>query len=126
MSFQGFEGSYFGDDSWIEVDVKLECKICWYVYDLLKGDEVWQVLFGMLFVKFFDFWCCFECDGDCDQFMVIEEQWWIMKLQLLCFIGQQMVKWLICWFIINSYLLMLLCLENGIVMILGWQLYFGV
>lgn len=73
MSFQGFEGSYLGDDSRIEADAKLECKICWYVYDPLKGDEVWQVLPGTPFVKLPDFWRCPECDGDRDQFMVIEE-----------------------------------------------------
>ena len=73
MSFQGFEGSYLGDDSRIEADAKLECKICWYVYDPLKGDEVWQVLPGTPCVKLPDFWRCPECDGDRDQFMVIEE-----------------------------------------------------
>lgn len=73
MSFQGFEGSYLGDDSRIEADAKLECKICWCVYDPLKGDEVWQVPPGTPFVKLPDFWRCPECDGDRDQFMVIEE-----------------------------------------------------
>lgn len=73
MSFQGFEGSYLGDDSRIDATAKLECKICWYVYDPLKGDEVWQVQPGTSFAQLPHFWRCPECDGDRDQFMVIEE-----------------------------------------------------
>ena len=73
MNYQGFEGSYLGDSERIDKDAKLECKICWYVYDPAQGDEVWQIQPGTAFVDLPDSWRCPECDGDRDQFMVIEE-----------------------------------------------------
>ncbi len=33
-----FEGSFLGDVSRIADDTRLECKICWYVYDPAVGD----------------------------------------------------------------------------------------
>jgi len=36
-----FEGSYLGDASKLAPETKLECKICWYVYDPAEGDPVW-------------------------------------------------------------------------------------
>ena len=73
MSFQGFEGSYLGYASRIDKQARLECKICWYVYDPAEGDEVWQIPPGTAFVDLPDHWRCPECDGDRDQFMVIED-----------------------------------------------------
>ncbi len=68
-----FEGSYMGDDSRISDDAKLECKICWYVYDPAEGDEVWQIPPGTPFSKLPDDWRCPQCDGDKEQFMVVPE-----------------------------------------------------
>ncbi|QEQ97189.1 rubredoxin [Neptunomonas concharum] len=67
-----FEGSYLGDANRIADDVCLECKICWYVYDPAKGDEVWQVAAGTPFSQLPDYWRCPECDGERDQFMVVD------------------------------------------------------
>lgn len=68
-----FEGSFLGDDSRIADDTRLECKICWYVYDPAAGDPVWQVPPGTPFTGLPSHWKCPECDGAHDQFMVIND-----------------------------------------------------
>ncbi len=72
MSYQGFEGSYLGDDSRIDDHTRLECKICWYVYDPVEGDDVWQIPAGTPFSRLPESWRCPQCDGDKYQFMVVE------------------------------------------------------
>jgi len=37
----GFEGSYGGDNARSSDATRLECKICWWVYDPRDGDPVW-------------------------------------------------------------------------------------
>jgi rubredoxin len=74
MPANGFEGSYLGDDSRIEGDARLECKICWYVYDPDQGDDYWQIPSGTPFSALPDHWRCPECDGEKNQFMVLEAQ----------------------------------------------------
>ena len=66
-----FEGSFLGDASRITDDTRLECKICWYVYDPTVGDPVWQVPPGTPFTRLPEHWKCPECDGARNQFMVI-------------------------------------------------------
>ncbi|MEJ2395833.1 MAG: rubredoxin [Candidatus Thiodiazotropha sp.] len=66
-----FGGSYGGDDSKIEDDTRLECKICWYVYDPEHGDDYWQIPPGTPFSKLPEHWSCPNCDGRKDEFMVI-------------------------------------------------------
>ncbi len=68
-----FEGSYLGDGSRIAADSRLECKICWHVYDPAEGDEVWQIEPGTAFADLPDHWRCPNCDGDRDQFMVVDD-----------------------------------------------------
>lgn len=70
---RAFEGSYLGDASKLTPDTRLECKICWYVYDPAEGDEVWQIPPGTAFSELPDHWRCPVCDGDRDQFMVVED-----------------------------------------------------
>ena len=67
-----FEGSYLGHDDQLQDDTKLECKICWHVYDPSLGDGVWQIAAGTPFSQLPDHWRCPECDGDKDQFMVLD------------------------------------------------------
>lgn len=66
-----FEGSFLGDANRIADDSRLECKICWYVYDPAEGDPIWQVPPGTPFSRLPEHWRCPECDGARDQFMVI-------------------------------------------------------
>lgn len=73
MSRVGFEGSYLGDSSRISDDAKMECKICWYVYDPAQGDSQWQIPSGTPFSQLPVHWRCPNCDGDADQFMVLND-----------------------------------------------------
>jgi rubredoxin len=68
-----FEGSFLGDDSRIADETRLECKICWYVYDPAVGDSVWQIPPGTPFTQLPEHWRCPECDGERRQFMVIAD-----------------------------------------------------
>ena len=73
MNGARFEGSYLGDASRIVDNARLECKICWHVYDPAQGDPVWQVPPGTAFAALPDHWRCPECDGSRDLFMVVED-----------------------------------------------------
>lgn len=68
-----FEGSYLGDAARIAPDAKLECKICWHIYDPEEGDETRQIQPNTPFSQLPDDWHCPNCDGEKNQFMVIDE-----------------------------------------------------
>lgn len=51
---------------------KLECRICWHVYDPAKGDDVWQIPPGTAFLDLPDYWRCPECDSAPGSFLPIE------------------------------------------------------
>lgn len=70
---QQFEGSYLGDNTKLADDTRLECKICWYIYEPEQGDDFWQIAPGTPFSQLPDHWRCPECDGDKDQFMVLDD-----------------------------------------------------
>lgn len=67
-----FEGSYLGDNSRLGDDARLECGICWWVYDPVAGDPVWQILPGTPFSALPEHWRCPECDAPRHKFMVVE------------------------------------------------------
>ena len=73
MTRRGFEGSYLGDGTAIGPRTRLECKICWYVYDPGEGDPVWQVPPGTPFAELPAHWACPQCAGDRTQFMVLSD-----------------------------------------------------
>ena len=52
-------------------DAKMECRICWYVYDPEAGDTVQQVPAGTPFLKLPDYWHCPECDSGPDSFLPV-------------------------------------------------------
>jgi rubredoxin len=66
-----FEGSYLGDRSRLPAEARLECKICWWVYDPAQGDATWQIPSGTPFTALPPHWRCPVCDGDAEQFMVV-------------------------------------------------------
>jgi rubredoxin len=68
-----FSGSYAGDTSNLASDARLECKICWYVYDPALGDEYWQIAAGTPFAELPDHWTCPNCDADKIGFLLIGE-----------------------------------------------------
>lgn len=68
-----FAGSYGGDNKKLLDNSKLECKICWYVYDPQIGDEYWQVPAGTSFSQLPPHWSCPNCDGNKNDFLLVEE-----------------------------------------------------
>ena len=72
MSGSYFEGSYLGDRARVPDTARLECKICWYVYDPAEGDAQWQIAPGTPFNALPEHWTCPQCEGRADQFMVID------------------------------------------------------
>lgn len=66
-----FEGSYLGDDGRIPPEARLECGICWWVYDPAEGDPVWQVSPGTPFSALPEHWQCPNCDAPRHKFMVV-------------------------------------------------------
>ncbi|MFO1407903.1 MAG: [NiFe]-hydrogenase assembly chaperone HybE [Steroidobacteraceae bacterium] len=66
-----FEGSYLGDGSKLGDDARLECGICWWVYDPALGDEATLVAPGTPFTRLPDHWRCPNCDAEKSKFMVL-------------------------------------------------------
>lgn len=63
-----FEGSHLG----VKPDDKLECGICWWVYDPAVGDDVRAIPPGTPFSALPDDWCCPGCDAPRHKFMVLD------------------------------------------------------
>nr|WP_211213523.1 rubredoxin [Solimonas variicoloris] len=47
--------------------------MCWWVYDPAEGDPVWQIAPGTPFAQLPAHWRCPRCDGDAEQFMVLDD-----------------------------------------------------
>ncbi|MDO9140593.1 MAG: rubredoxin [Methylobacter sp.] len=73
MNGSFFAGAFGGDMSKLPPQTRLECKICWYVYDPAVGDEVWQMLPGTAFSDLPDHWSCPECDSKKQDFLVLDD-----------------------------------------------------
>jgi rubredoxin len=74
MSQQDFiPGSFGGDISKLNDSSRLECKICWHVYDPAEGDDYWQIAAGTPFSELPDHWTCPQCDSKKIDFMVLED-----------------------------------------------------
>ncbi|MCI4664578.1 MAG: rubredoxin [Neomegalonema sp.] len=67
-----FDGSYGGDSAKITAASKLECKICWHIYDPAEGCDYWQIPAGTPFADLPDHWSCPNCDGARGDFLVVE------------------------------------------------------
>jgi [NiFe] hydrogenase assembly HybE family chaperone len=50
---------------------RMECGICWHVYDPSEGDEVWQIAAGTPFESLPEHWRCPVCDGPKEKFLLI-------------------------------------------------------
>ena len=72
MNINHIPGSFGGDASKINDDTRLECKICWHVYEPTEGDDYWQIPPGTPFAELPDHWTCPECDGNKMDFMVLD------------------------------------------------------
>ena len=61
------------DELRLDQESKLECRICWYVYDPAKGDATAQVAPGTPFLDLPDHWRCPQCDAERDAFLPMSE-----------------------------------------------------
>jgi rubredoxin len=53
---------------------RLECKICWQVYDPAHGDPlVWQIPPGTPFADLPAHWTCPNCSATKDQFLALPD-----------------------------------------------------
>jgi rubredoxin len=52
---------------------RLECKICWTVYDPALGDEVWQIPPGTPFTELPAHWTCPNCSALQQDFLVLDD-----------------------------------------------------
>ncbi len=68
-----FEGSYLGNAAKISDATRLECGICWHVYDPAVGDPVWQIPPGTPFSQLPEHWSCPNCDAPRHKFLVVSE-----------------------------------------------------
>jgi rubredoxin len=60
-------------DRRINDDTRLECRICWYVYDPAAGDELEQVAPGTPFLGLPAWWRCPQCDAERDKFLPLDD-----------------------------------------------------
>jgi len=66
-------GAPAGRQATIGPTTRLECKICWVVYDPAIGDEVWQIQPGTPFADLPAHWTCPNCSAVKHDFLVIDE-----------------------------------------------------
>ncbi|HMK88308.1 MAG TPA: rubredoxin [Methylocystis sp.] len=48
---------------------RMECGVCWRVYDPAEGDPVWQVAPGTPFAELPEDWRCPNCDAPREKFL---------------------------------------------------------
>lgn len=63
----------WGDRSQVPPDARLECKICWWVYDPAEGDAAWQIPPGTAFADLPGHWRCPQCDAEASKFLLLTE-----------------------------------------------------
>jgi rubredoxin len=73
MNGSFFAGSYGGDSARLAGATRLECPICWYVYDPAEGDAENQIAPGTPFSELPGDWCCPRCGGVRQSFMVTSD-----------------------------------------------------
>jgi len=56
----------------VTADTRLECRICWHVYDPAEGDELGQVPPGTPFSDLPADWRCPQCDAAKELFLVLD------------------------------------------------------
>ena len=61
------------DGSRLSSNTRLECKICWHVYDPAEGDLTWQIPAGTAFTDLPEHWNCPECGATKRDFLVLED-----------------------------------------------------
>jgi rubredoxin len=54
-------------------NTRLECRICWYLYDPAEGDPEQQIEPGTPFLGLPDHWRCPQCDSEPQVFIPVED-----------------------------------------------------
>ncbi|WP_139559220.1 rubredoxin [Methylotetracoccus oryzae] len=67
-----FENCGLGPD--VAENARLECGVCWWVYDPAEGDPSTQVPPGTPFSHLPDHWRCPQCDGAPEKFLVVRDE----------------------------------------------------
>ena len=52
---------------------RLECKVCWTVYDPAQGDAVWQIPPGTPFTELPPHWTCPNCACEKQDFLALDD-----------------------------------------------------
>ena len=63
----------FGPPRAMRPDDRMECGVCWHVYDPAEGDRVWQVAPDTAFSDLPEDWRCPNCDAPRDRFLRLGE-----------------------------------------------------
>lgn len=53
-------------------ETRMECGVCWHVYDPAEGDSVWQIEPGVAFADLPPDWRCPECDAPREKFLRLQ------------------------------------------------------
>lgn len=53
-------------------ETRMECKICWYVYDPAEGDAAEQIEPGTPFLELPAHWRCPQCDAEANAFLPMD------------------------------------------------------
>ena len=61
----------YGEPARLDDTTRLECRICWYVYDPEEGDPLEQIPPGTPFALLPDHWRCPRCDSGQDAFLPV-------------------------------------------------------
>lgn len=62
-----------GEAQRLRDDTRLECRICWYVYDPALGDPQEQIEPGTPFLQLPDYWRCPQCDSEPQVFIPMDD-----------------------------------------------------
>jgi rubredoxin len=52
---------------------RMECGVCWQIYDPGQGDPVWQIAAGTAFSDLPLHWTCPHCDAPRHKFLLVDE-----------------------------------------------------
>lgn len=61
------------DDTTQRRAMRMECKICWYIYDPATGDTVWQIAPGTSFAQLPEHWSCPQCASTKADFLAVRD-----------------------------------------------------
>lgn len=53
---------------------RMECGVCWYVYDPEAGDPTWQIAPGTPFSALPAHWTCPNCCAEQHKFLVLSDE----------------------------------------------------